>query len=252
MPITIHSAQDIAGMRVAGRLASEVLDFITPYVRAGITTGELDQLCHDYIVGVQHAIPACLNHAGQALFPKAVCISINDQACYGIPGKQSLFDGDIVNVDVTIIKDGYRGDTSRMYSVGVVPFEASVLCAVAQECMWLGIEKIKPGAHAADIGFAIAKHAQKRGVSVVPDVHGQDVGKKFHDERVPAIARPDKQGRLEPGMIFSIEPIINAGGPEICRLDDGWATADGSFSAKWEHTVLVTESGYEVLTRFAH
>jgi methionyl aminopeptidase len=256
MAITIHTAEDIKRMRIAGRLASEVLDFITPYVKPGITTGDLDRLCHDYIVDLQHAIPACLNYffPGHTPFPKSICTSVNEVACHGIPDDRVLKDGDIINIDVTVIKDGYHGDNARMFYVGSVAPAARRLCEIAFECMWLGIEQVRPEAHVGDIGFAIQRHAEKHGVSVIPELWGHGIGKKFHDE--PSVPHIGVRGTLDlllPGMTFTIEPIINAGQPGIKGLADGWtiATVDNSLSAQWEHTVLVTEVGYEVLTTSA-
>jgi methionyl aminopeptidase len=253
MPITIHSAEAINSMRTAGRLAAEVLDFIAPYVQAGRTTGELDKLCHDYIVSVQRAIPACLNYApfGCQPFPKSICTSVNEVMCHGIPGDRVLRDGDIINVDVTVIKDGYHGDTSRMFYVGEPSSAARRLCEVACECMWLGILQIRPGGHVGDIGFAIQQHAKKNGVSVVAEVFGHGIGKNFHDEpMVPSFGDPGTLAPLVPGMTFTVEPIINAGLGAWETLADGWtmATRDHCLSAQWEHTVLVTETGYELMT----
>lgn len=253
MAITIHTAEDIKAMRIACRLASEVLDFITPYVKPGITTGELDKLCHDHIVNVQNCIPACLNYAfpGYTPFPKSICTSVNDEVCHGIPGQRVLQEGDILNIDVTVIKDGYHGDTGRMFYVGQPSHAARRLCELSYECMWRGIAQVKPGAHLGDIGFAIETHAQKHGVSVIREFTGHGIGKKFHDEpNVPHFGTPGTRELIRPGMIFTIEPLINAGTSEYDMLADGWTvvTRDHKLSAQWEHTVLVTESGYEVLT----
>jgi methionyl aminopeptidase len=256
MTITIHTAEDIARMRIAGRLAAEVLDFIAPHVRPGITTGEIDRLCHDYIVQVQDAIPACLNYVlpGCTPFPKSICTSVNEVACHGIPGELVLRSGDVINIDVTVIKDGYHGDNSRMYYVGKPSAAARRLCRIAYECMWLGIAQVKPGGHIGDIGHAVEQHAKAQGVSAVRELCGHGIGRKFHDEPcVPAVGIAGTLERIEPGMIFTVEPIINAGKPEIRTLADGWTmvTRDGSLSAQWEHTVLVTETGYEILTASA-
>jgi methionyl aminopeptidase len=253
MPIIIHDAEDIGHMRVAGRLAAEVLDFIAPYVKPGVATGDLDKRCHDYIVEVQRAIPACLGYAppGYRPYPKSVCISINEVACHGIPDARTLKDGDIVNIDVTVIKNGFHGDTSRMFHVGDVTPEARRLCELARQCMWLGIEAIRPGRHVGDIAFAVQRYAERHGASPVPGIYGHGIGRKFHDEPlVPACGEPGTLAQLVPGMIFTVEPIINAGSPDVRFLEDGWtiATRDGSLSAQWEHTVLVTATGYEVLT----
>ena len=253
MSIKLKNAEDIAKMRIAGRLASEVLDFITPHVQVGITTKELDRLCHDYIVNVQQAIPAPLNYAppGYTPYPASVCTSVNHVICHGIPGEKTLKNGDIVNIDVTVIKDGYHGDTSRMFMLGEASIQAKRLCRITYECMWLGIDKVKPGATLGDIGSVIQHHAEGAGYSVVREFCGHGIGKKFHEE--PQILHYGRAGtgiRLEAGMIFTIEPMINAGKAPIKELPDGWTivTKDHSLSAQWEHTVLVTETGYEVLT----
>jgi methionyl aminopeptidase len=253
MPIVIKTPEDIAAMRVAGRLAAEVLDFITPYVRPGVTTAEIDRLCHDYMVNVQGTIPAPLNYAppGYRPFPKSICTSVNHQVCHGIPGERVLKNGDIVNIDVTVIKDGYHGDTSRMFYVGEPSIAARRLCEVAYECMWLGIEQVRPGAFLGDIGHAIQTHAEKHGFSVVREFCGHGIGRKFHEEpQVLHYGRPGTLDRLVPGMTFTVEPMINAGRRDIKELADGWTivTKDHSLSAQWEHTVLVTEHGYEILT----
>ncbi|MEW5879881.1 MAG: type I methionyl aminopeptidase [Pseudomonadota bacterium] len=253
MSIVIKTAEDIAGMRVAGRLAAEVLDFITPHVKPGVTTAELDRLCHDYMVQVQGTTPAPLNYAppGYRPFPKSVCTSVNHQVCHGIPGDRVLKNGDIVNIDVTVIKDGYHGDTSRMFYVGEPSIAARRLCEITYECMWLGIQQVRPGAHLGDIGHAIQVHAEKHGYSVVREFCGHGIGRRFHEEpQVLHYGKPGTLDRLVPGMTFTIEPMINAGRRDIKELADGWTivTKDHSLSAQWEHTVLVTEDGYEVLT----
>lgn len=253
MAITIKNQLDIEKMRVAGQLASEVLDFITPHVQPGITTGELDQLCHDYMVNVQKVIPAPLNYAppGHKPYPKSICTSVNHQICHGVPGEKVLKQGDIVNLDITVIKDGYHGDTSRMFYVGEPSIQAKRLCDITYECMWLGIAKVKPGATLGDIGHAIQVYAEKNGYSVVREFCGHGIGKKFHeDPQVLHYGKPSTGLKLQAGMIFTIEPMINAGKRDIKQLGDGWTivTKDHSLSAQWEHTVLVTESGYEVLT----
>jgi methionyl aminopeptidase len=256
MSIVIKTPADVAGMRLAGRLAAEVLDYIAPFVRPGVTTGELDRLCHEYMLNVQGAIPAPLNYAppGYRPFPKAICTSVNHQVCHGIPGDRVLKSGDVVNIDVTVIKDGYHGDTSRMYFVGDASIAARRLCEVTYECMWLGIAQVRPGATIGDIGHAIQTHAEKHGYSVVREFCGHGIGRKFHEE--PQILHYGKPGTLEKlaaGMTFTVEPMINAGRREIKELADGWTivTKDHSLSAQWEHTVLVTASGVEVLTRSA-
>jgi methionyl aminopeptidase len=253
MSVTIHSEPDIQCMRVAGRLAAEVLDFITPYVKPGISTGELDKLCHDYMVHVQDTVPAPLNYApsGHTPFPKSVCTSVNDVICHGIPGGRVLKSGDIVNIDVTVIKDGYYGDNSRMFHVGKPSAAARRLCQVAYECMWSGIAQIRPGGYVGDIGYAIQQHASRHDVCVVPEIYGHGIGKKFHEAPwIPSCGTPGTLERLVPGMTFTVEPIITAGSPAWERLADGWTlvTRDHSLSAQWEHTVLVTETGYQVLT----
>lgn len=253
MAITIKNNTDIEKMRIAGRLASEVLDFITPHVKPGITTGELDQLCHDYMVNVQKTIPAPLNYAppGHTPYPKSICTSVNHQICHGVPGEKVLKNGDVVNLDITVIKDGYHGDTSRMFYVGEPSIQAKRLCEITYDCMWLGIAKIKPGATLGDIGHAIQTYAEKNGYSVVREFCGHGIGKKFHeDPQVLHYGRPGAGMKLQAGMIFTVEPMINAGRRDIKQLNDGWTivTKDHSLSAQWEHTVLVTESSYEVLT----
>ncbi|HEV7617067.1 MAG TPA: type I methionyl aminopeptidase [Burkholderiaceae bacterium] len=251
--ISIKTADDINGMRIAGKLAAEVLDFITPHVKAGVTTGELDRLCHEYMANVQGTIPAPLNYCppGYTPYPKAICTSVNDVVCHGIPGDKVLKNGDAVNIDITVIKDGYHGDTSRMFYVGEPSILAKRLGDITFECMWLGISKIKPGAHLGDIGFIIQQHAEKAGYSVVREFCGHGIGKVFHEEpQVLHYGRPGTLEKLAPGMIFTVEPMINAGRREIREMGDGWTikTKDRSLSAQWEHTVLVTETGYEVLT----
>jgi methionyl aminopeptidase len=256
MPIVIKTPADIVGMRVAGKLAAEVLDFIGPHVKPGVTTGELDRLCHEYMVNVQGTTPAPLNYAppGYRPFPKAICTSVNHQVCHGIPGDRVLKGGDVVNIDVTVIKDSYHGDTSRMYYVGEPSIAARRLCEVTYDCMWLGIEQVRPGATIGDIGHAIQTHAERHGYSVVREFCGHGIGRKFHEE--PQILHYGKPGTLEKlvaGMTFTVEPMINAGRRDIKELADGWTivTKDHSLSAQWEHTVLVTETGYEVMTRSA-
>ncbi|HEY6865450.1 MAG TPA: type I methionyl aminopeptidase [Burkholderiales bacterium] len=253
MAIQLKTTEDIQKMRVAGRLAADVLDFITPHVRPGITTGELDRLCHEYMVDEQKTVPAPLNYAppGYKPFPKAICASVNHQVCHGVPGDRVLKAGDILNLDITVIKDGWHGDTSRMFYVGEPSIQARRLCEVTYECMWLGIRSVRPGAHLGDIGSAIQHNAESHGYSVVREFCGHGIGRKFHEE--PQVLHYGRAGagvRLEPGMIFTIEPMINAGKAAIRELADGWTivTKDHSLSAQWEHTVLVTPEGYEVLT----
>jgi methionyl aminopeptidase len=255
MTITYKDAAGIAGMRVAGKLASEVLDYLTPFVQAGVTTNALDQLAHDYIVDVQGGIPAPLNYkgGGNTPYPKSICTSVNHQVCHGIPNDKALKKGDIVNIDVTVIKDGWHGDTSRMFMVGEVSIAAKRLCAITYEAMWHGIKMVRPGIHLGDIGHAIQKFAEGQGFSVVREFCGHGIGQVFHEEpQVLHYGRPGTLEKLVEGMTFTIEPMINAGrkdikdGPE----KDGWTivTQDRSLSAQWEHTVLVTPTGYEVLT----
>jgi methionyl aminopeptidase len=255
MTITYKDAAGIAGMRVAGKLASEVLDYLTPFVQAGVTTNALDQLAHDYIVDVQGGIPAPLNYkgGGNTPYPKSICTSVNHQVCHGIPNDKALKKGDIVNIDVTVIKDGWHGDTSRMFMVGDVSIAAKRLCAITYDAMWHGIKMVRPGIHLGDIGHAIQKFAEGQGFSVVREFCGHGIGRVFHEEpQVLHYGRPGTLEKLVEGMTFTIEPMVNAGrkdikdGPE----KDGWTivTQDRSLSAQWEHTVLVTPSGYEVLT----
>ncbi len=253
MPVSIKTPQEIEKMRIAGRLAGEVLDYITPFVQAGITTGELDKLCHDYMVDVQHCIPAPLNYApsGHQPYPKSICTSINHQVCHGVPGDKKLKNGDILNIDVTTIKDGYHGDSSRMYYVGEPSIQARRLCEATYEAMWRGIRMVRPGAHLGDIGHAIQTFAEGLGYSVVREFCGHGIGRNFHEE--PQVLHYGRAGtglELEAGMIFTIEPMINAGKAAIKQLGDGWTvvTKDHSLSAQWEHTILVTPNGYEVLT----
>jgi methionyl aminopeptidase len=253
MSITLKSPEEIIKMRVAGKLGSEVLDYITPFVKSGITTGELDRLCHDYMVNVQGCIAAPLNYApaGYKPYPKSICTSINHQVCHGVPSDKQLKTGDIVNLDITVIKDGYHGDTSRMFHVGETSIQAKRLCEVTFECLWLGISQVRPGAHLGDIGSIIQGHAEKAGYSVVREFCGHGIGAKFHED--PQVVHYGKRGtgvEIKAGMIFTIEPMINAGKAAIRELADGWTivTKDHSLSAQWEHTILVTESGHEVLT----
>jgi methionyl aminopeptidase len=253
MTIIIKSAEEIEAMRVAGRLASEVLDFIEPHVKPGITTEEIDRLCHVYMVEQQGTIPAPLNYAppGYKPFPKSICTSVNHQVCHGIPGPRALKPGDIVNIDITVIKDGFHGDTSRMFIVGDGSIAAKRLCEATFNAMWLGIRQVRPGATLGDIGYAIQRYAEGLGFSIVREFCGHGIGRRFHEEpQILHYGKPGAGERLESGMIFTIEPMINAGRREIRELGDGWTivTKDHSLSAQWEHTVLVTDSGFEVLT----
>jgi methionyl aminopeptidase len=253
MAIIIKNAEEVDGMRVACRLAGEVLDYVAPFVKPGVTTDELDKLCHDYMVNVQGCIPAPLNYAppGYPPYPKSICASVNHQVCHGVPNDRPLKKGDIVNLDITTIKDGWHGDTSRMFVVGDASILAKRLCQVTLECLWLGIAQVKPGGRLGDIGAAIQRHAEKQGFSVVREFCGHGIGRSFHEE--PQVLHYGKAGtgpELLPGMIFTIEPMINAGKAAISELPDGWTivTKDRSLSAQWEHTVLVTDAGAEVLT----
>src|SRR3954468_13379999 len=254
MSVPIKTPEDIDKMRVAGRLAAEVLDFISPHVRPNVTTEELDALCHDYMVNVQHTIPAPLNYAppGYQPYPKSICMSVNHVVCHGVPGAKKLKPGDVLNIDITVIKDGYHGDTSRMFFVGEPSIQARRLAQITYECMWRGIHAVKPGAYLGDIGEVIQAHAEDHGYSIVREFCGHGIGRNFHEE--PQVLHYGKPGTLEelkPGMCFTIEPMINAGRRGVEEFgNDGWTivTKDHSLSAQWEHTVLVTESGWEVLT----
>jgi methionyl aminopeptidase len=256
MSVQLKSAADIEGMRVAGRLASELLDYLTPHVIPGITTGAINDLAHDYMVNQQGTVPATLNYAppGHTPYPASLCTSVNHVVCHGIPGDKKLKDGDIVNIDVTVIKDGYHGDTSRMFYVGKPSIQARRLAEITYEAMWRGIRAVQPGAHLGDIGSTIQKFAEGHGFSVVREFCGHGIGTQFHeDPQVLHYGRAGTGMKLLPGMIFTVEPMINAGRPGIRCLADGWTivTADHSLSAQWEHTVLVTESGVDVLTTSA-
>ncbi|MFZ4498450.1 MAG: type I methionyl aminopeptidase [Burkholderiales bacterium] len=251
--ITLKSAQDIQAMRIAGRLASEVLDFIAPHVRSGISTGELDALCHDFMVDVQGSIPAPLNYAppGHTPYPKSICTSVNHQVCHGVPGERVLKGGDIVNIDITVIKDGWHGDTSRMFAVGEGSVLARRLCDVTYQAMWEGIRMVRPGATLGDVGHAVQRFAEGQGFSVVREFCGHGIGQVFHeDPQVLHYGRPGTGIKLVEGMVFTVEPMINAGKAAIRQLGDGWTivTKDHSLSAQWEHTVAVTADGFEVLT----
>jgi len=253
MSIIIKTNEEIQAMRVAGRLAAEVLDYVAPFVKPGVTTGELDRLCHDYMVGVQGTVPAPLNYAppGYRPFPKSICTSVNHQVCHGIPGDRVLKAGDVLNIDITVIKDGFHGDTSRMFYVGEPSIAARRLAEITHECMWIGIDQVRPGATIGDIGHAIQRHAEGHGFSVVREFCGHGIGRRFHEEpQILHYGRPGTGEPLVPGMIFTIEPMINAGRRDIRELADGWTivTKDHSLSAQWEHTVLVTDAGVEVLT----
>jgi methionyl aminopeptidase len=248
LSITLKTPDEIEKMRVAGRLAADVLSMIAPHVVPGVTTGELDRLCHDYIVNVQQAVPAPLNYRG---FPKSICTSVNHQVCHGIPGEKVLRKGDIVNIDITVIKDGYHGDTSKMFFVDEPSIQARRLVQITHECMMRGIAQVRPGAHLGDIGDAIQTHAEAHGYSVVREYCGHGIGREFHED--PQVLHYGERGtgiELLPGMAFTIEPMINAGRREIKLLPDNWTvvTRDHSLSAQWEHTILVTPEGRDILT----
>lgn len=248
MSIIIKNDSEIEKMRIACRLAADVLDMIAPHVVVGVSTNELDCICHDYIVNVQRAIPAPLNYRG---FPKSICTSVNQQICHGIPNDKKLKSGDIVNIDITVIKDGYHGDTSKMFCVGEVTPFAKRLVKVTQEALNLAIKQVKPKARLGDIGHAIQKHAENNRYSVVREFCGHGIGRDFHEE--PQVLHYGKAGTgdmLVEGMIFTIEPMINIGKRDSKVLGDGWTavTKDHSLSAQWEHTILVTADGYDILT----
>ncbi len=249
MSVNIKTTEEIEKMRVAGRLAAEVLEMIGTHVQPGVTTDELDRICHDYIINEQQAIPAPLNYHG---FPKSICSSINHVVCHGIPGEKKLKKGDIINLDITIIKDGYHGDTSMMFFVGEPSVMAKRLVEVARECLLIGIHMVKPGMRLGDIGHAIQTHAEAHNYSIVREYCGHGIGKEFHEEpQVLHYGRPGTGLVLEPGMTFTIEPMVNAGKQSVTLMRDGWTviTKDRSLSAQWEHTLLVTDDGVDVLTR---
>ena len=248
MTVTIKTADEQDKMRVAGRLAADVLDMIGDYVKPGVTTGELDRICHDYITGVQGAIPAPLNYRG---FPKSICTSVNHVVCHGIPGDRVLKAGDFLNIDVTVIKESFHGDTSRMFFVGKPSIQAERLSQVAFEAMWRGIHVVRPGARLGDIGHAIQSFVESHRYSVVREFCGHGIGRGFHeDPQVLHYGEPGTGVVLQEGMTFTIEPMVNAGKRHVKVLPDGWTvvTKDHSLSAQWEHTVLVTAGGVEVLT----
>ena len=245
--ITLHTPGDFIGMRAAGQLAARTLDMIAPYIVPGVTTGELDRLCHEFIIG-HDAIPAPLNYRG---FPKSVCISLNHVVCHGIPGERRLEDGDVLNIDVTVILDGWYGDTSRMYVAGNASTKARNLIDVTHESLLRGIAVVKPGATLGDIGHAIQTYVESRRFSVVRDFCGHGIGRNFHEPpNVLHFGRPGEGAVLRPGMFFTIEPMVNAGRPEVKVLDDGWTavTRDRSLSMQFEHMIGVTEVGCEVFT----
>ena len=250
MSVHIKTAEEIEKMRIAGRLAAELLDYLTPFVQPGITTNEINNLCHEYQLTVQGTIPAPLNY-GNPPFPKSLCTSVNHVICHGIPDDKPLKNGDIVNIDVTVIKDGFHGDTSRMFAVGEISAPAKRLIQITHECMMKGIEAVRPGASLGDIGYVIQQHAESNGYSVVQEFCGHGIGRKFHEE--PQVLHYGQKGtgmKLVPGMIFTIEPMINQGKRHLRILADGWTvvTKDRSLSAQWEHEVLVTDSGFDILT----
>ncbi|NVK42223.1 MAG: type I methionyl aminopeptidase [Oceanospirillaceae bacterium] len=249
MTITIKTPEEIEKMRIAGRLAAEVLEMIEPHVRAGVTTNELNRICHDYIVNEQKAIPAPLNYHG---FPKSICTSINQVVCHGIPNDKPLKNGDIINIDITVIKDGFHGDTSKMFFVGKPAPHAQRLVEITQECMYKGIEVVRPGAHLGDIGHVIQQYAESMHYSVVREYCGHGIGREFHeDPQVLHYGRAGTGVELREGMIFTIEPMINAGKRHVkLSKKDGWTveTVDRRLSAQWEHMILVTADGHEVLT----
>ena len=248
MTVTIKTPEEQDRMRTAGRLAAEVLDMIGEHVQPGVTTDELDAICHEYIVGKQHAIPAPLNYRG---FPKSICTSVNHVVCHGIPGNRQLKNGDCLNIDITVIKDGFHGDTSRMFFVGKPKVAAERVSAVSHQAMRRGIEMVRPGARLVDIGHAIQQYVESHHCSVVREYCGHGIGREFHeDPQVLHYGRPGTGIALKAGMTFTIEPMVNAGRRHVRLLPDGWTvvTKDHSLSAQWEHTILVTEDGYEVLT----
>ena len=249
MKISIKSSEDINKMRVAGKLAAEVLEMITPHVKPGISTGELDKLCYEYIVNIQNAVPANVGYKG---YEKSICSSINQVICHGIPDNQKILkDGDILNIDVTVIKDGWHGDTSKMFLVGKCAPHNERLVRITQECLYKGIKVVKPGAFLGDIGHAIQSHAERNYYSVVEDYCGHGIGAVYHEEpQVLHYGKPGKGLQLKEGMCFTIEPMINQGTKYCKTLRDGWTveTKDGRNSAQWEHTIVVTSDGSEILT----
>ncbi len=248
MTVLIKTAEEIEKMRVAGAAAANVLEMIAPHVQAGTTTNQLNQLCHDYIVNELDAIPAPLNYKG---FPKSICTSVNHQVCHGIPNDKPLKTGDIINIDITVIKNDYHGDTSKMFFIGEPSIKAKRLVKISQECLYLGIKQVKPGSTIGNIGAVIQEYAHAAHLSVVRDYCGHGIGKGFHED--PQVLHYGVAGTgltMEPGMIFTIEPMINIGKYIVKLLPDNWTviTKDRSLSAQWEHTILVTDTGYDVLT----
>jgi methionyl aminopeptidase len=248
MTVTIKTAEEQDKMRIAGRLAADVLDMIGDYVKPGVTTGKLDTICHRYITDDQDAIPAPLNYRG---FPKSICTSVNHVVCHGIPGDRRLKSGDVLNIDVTVIKDGYHGDSSRMFFVGKPGIQAQRLAQITYDSMWLGIEELAPGKHLGDVGAAIQEFVEKHNFSVVREYCGHGIGRGFHED--PQVLHYGTRGtglELKAGMTLTVEPMVNAGKRQVRLLPDGWTvvTKDHSLSAQWEHTILITETGHEVLT----
>ncbi|WP_144186987.1 type I methionyl aminopeptidase [Elioraea rosea] len=245
--IVLHGPDDFEGMRRAGRLAAATLDMITPHVRPGVTTGELDRLCHDFILA-HGAVPAPLGYRG---FPKSICTSVNHVVCHGIPGERRLEEGDIVNIDVTVILDGWHGDTSRMFAAGTPNRRAQLLMDVTYEAMLRGIRAIRPGTTLGDVGWAIQSYVERQRFSVVRDFCGHGLGRSFHEApNVLHFGRPGEGVTLREGMFFTVEPMVNAGRPEVKILDDGWTavTRDRGLSAQFEHCVGVTANGCEIFT----
>lgn len=245
---SVKTQEEISKMRIAGKLAAQVLEMIESHVKAGVTTDQLNTICHQYIIETQKAIPAPLNYKG---FPKSICTSVNHQVCHGIPGNRVLKEGDLINIDITVIKDGYHGDTSKTFLIGKTSILAQRLTRIAKECLYLGIRAVKPGLHLGDLGFMIQNHAENNGFSIVREYCGHGIGREFHEAlQILHFGRPGSGIQLVPGMTFTIEPMVNAGKRFIKVLPDHWTvvTKDHSLSAQWEHTVLVTETGCDVLT----
>jgi len=249
MSIVIKTPEQIDKMRVAGQLAGEVLRMIGPHVKPGVSTGELDAICHSYITEVQQAVPAPLNYKG---FPKSICTSVNDVICHGIPGDKRLKQGDIINIDITVIKEGWHGDTSKMFYVGEVPIKARRICEIAHDCMSRGVQMVEPGISLREIGRTIQQIAESQSCSVVREYCGHGIGEVFHEEpQVLHYDHPSNDIKLVPGMVFTIEPMINLGKQHTRLMSDGWTvkTRDRSLSAQWEHTIAVTPDSFEILTR---
>ena len=247
-PFSLKTQAEIEKMRVAGRLAASVLDMIEPHVVEGVSTDELNRICHEYITKDLQCIPAPLNYRG---FPKSICTSVNNVVCHGIPNDKVLKNGDIINIDITVIKDEFHGDTSRMFLVGKPSIKAARICRICHESMVKGIEQIEPGATLGDIGYAIQRYAERHGYSIVREYCGHGIGRNFHEEpQVVHYGEPNSGLKIMPGMVFTVEPMINAGKKETRLQADGWTvvTNDGSLSAQWEHTIAVTQNGYEILT----